>query len=40
MSGNRENFCEVVNQSFERPSTLISHNKSKNNLIKTNNLND
>jgi len=37
MSGNREKFCEVCNQSFERPTGLISHNKSKNHVIKTNN---
>ena len=40
MSVNRENFCEVCNQSFKRPTCLILHNKSKNHLIKTNNLND
>ena len=40
MSGNRENFCEVCNQNFERPTGLISHKKSKKHLIKTNNLNN
>jgi len=37
MSVTREYFCEVCNQGFERPIGLISHNKSKKHLIKTNN---